>query len=123
MKRSLLITATVFVVFLCPALQAAVFERDWKTPGDGLLTFDDVNKREWLDLSESLLYQFPGDTLEARYKSVVVQTLPGGLFENFTIAKSSDVIALAVIIHKWRGVCWTERSVVVGGWSIVGSWS
>jgi hypothetical protein len=40
-------------------LLAGVFSRDWKTPGDGLLTYDDVNQREWLDLSVSRLDQFP----------------------------------------------------------------
>jgi hypothetical protein len=28
--------------------RAAVVERDWKNLGDGLLTYDDVNNREWL---------------------------------------------------------------------------
>lgn len=30
---------------------ATVLERDWKNRGDGLLVFDDVNNREWLDLT------------------------------------------------------------------------
>lgn len=38
---------------LSPA-SAAVMEVDWKTPGDGLLTYDTVNKRKWLDLSQTL---------------------------------------------------------------------
>jgi len=74
---------------------AAVFERDWKTPGDGLLTFDDVNLREWLDVSESLLIQFPGTTLEDRYQSALAELAPNGRFEGFTVARSGDVIALA----------------------------
>ena len=83
--------------------QAAVFERDWKTPGDGLLTYDDVNQREWLDLSETLLEQFagagPGTTraedLEARYQNVVGELEPGGMFDGFTVGKREGVVALA----------------------------
>ena len=41
------VLASLLAANLC---SAAVFERDWKTPGDGLLTYDDVNRREWLDL-------------------------------------------------------------------------
>jgi hypothetical protein len=81
---------------------AGVFERDWKTPGDGLLTYDDVNRREWLDLSQTILSsQFPGEnpspliTRENRYQYVVSQTAPAGLFEGFSVAKSPDAIALA----------------------------
>jgi hypothetical protein len=86
-----------FVVLLVTATVsgASVFERDWKTPGDGLLTYDDVNNREWLDLSESLVFQFPGATLEARYQSVVAETLPGGLFDGFAVASRAEVILLA----------------------------
>jgi hypothetical protein len=78
--------------------EAAVFQRDWKTPGDGLLTYDEVNQREWLDLTETVLaeqFPFPGVDPDAKYQYVVSQTMPGGLFEGFTVAKSPDVIALA----------------------------
>lgn len=85
----------------CPTW-AAVIQRDWKTPGDGLLTFDTVNSREWLDLSQTILSsQFPGSdpspqvTRELRYQFVVGQTGVGGLFEGFTAATSPDVRALA----------------------------
>jgi hypothetical protein len=77
-------------------LGAGVIERDWKTSGDGLLTFDTVNQREWLDLSQTILSsQFPGADREARYQYVVTQTLPGGAFAGFNVAMSPDVIALA----------------------------
>ena len=75
---------------------AAVFERDLVTgSGDGLLTFDDVSNREWLDLTETQLFNFPGDTLEEQYQAVVAQTNPGGIFDDFTVAKEADVFALA----------------------------
>jgi hypothetical protein len=38
--------------------RSEVISRGWKTPRDGLLTYDDVNRREWLDLTESVLSQF-----------------------------------------------------------------
>jgi hypothetical protein len=76
--------------------QGGVIQRDWKNPGDGLLTFDDVNQREWLDLNETLLEQFPGATLEDRYQSVVAELNSDGLFNGFTVAKRIDVIELAI---------------------------
>jgi hypothetical protein len=98
------IVASAFVAALVSVSSgnAAVFERDWKTAGDGLLTYDDVNHRVWLDLSQTILSsQFPGEvpsqqaTRENRYQYVVSQTGPGGMFEGFTVAKRGDVIALA----------------------------
>jgi len=76
----------------CPA---AVFERDWKVPGDGLLTYDDESHREWLDLSETLLEQFSGSDLEQRYQNAIAELAPGGRFEGFLVARRSDVLALA----------------------------
>ena len=96
-----MIRSIFLVVLLAGALSAsfcdaAVFQRDWKTPGDGLLTYDDVNQREWLDLSQTLLTsQFPGADREAKFQYVLGQTGSGGLFESFTAAKSADAIALA----------------------------
>ena len=101
MKRVFLVLAALAWVGEPPA-GAAVFQRDWKAPGDGLLTYDDVDQREWLDLSQTLLSdQFPGGPpvfpgpRERRYQYVAGQTGPGGLFEGFTVAKSQDVLALA----------------------------
>ena len=90
----------LFSLALCASLtaqisQAAVFERDWKTPGDGLLTYDDVNQREWLDLTESQLFKFPGNTLEERYQAVLAETAIDGLFEGFSVAASEEVRSLA----------------------------
>ena len=70
---------------------AAVFERDWKASGDGLLTYDDVNRREWLDLSESLLSHFAGPQLD----NALAEIRPGGLFDGFTWATKADVTALS----------------------------
>ena len=86
------------LVLFCVALlgntasSAAVFEGDWKTPGDGLLTYDNVNRREWLDLTETQLFKFPGITLEDRYQAVLSETMPGGQFTGFiAVSNPSDI--------------------------------
>lgn len=85
--------ATLLIVQLTAGrINAAVSERDWKAPGDGLLTYDDVNQREWLDLSVSSLAQFPDPKLE----NALAEISANGLFAGFTFAKRSDVHALAV---------------------------
>ena len=80
---------TLMLLLLPTSLPAAVIERDWQTPGDGLLTFDTVNQREWLDVPESLL------SIYGAFELVVDETAPGGDFEGFRAAKQVDVLALA----------------------------
>jgi len=70
---------------------AAVIQRNWKTPGDGLLTYDDVNQREWLDLSVSLLNQFPAPQLP----NAVAEIGAGGRFDGFAWGRKWDVLRLA----------------------------
>jgi hypothetical protein len=91
MNKTMLVCAFVLLATYCPAARGAVFERDWKTPGDGLLTFDDVNNRVWLDLFQSRLDQFP----QPRLENAIAEIGPGGMFEGFTFAERADVIALA----------------------------
>lgn len=76
--------------------EGAVISRDWKTPGDGLLTYDEVNSREWLELTETQLFKFPGDTLEEKYQAVINETSLGGMFAGFRPVISEDLVALAV---------------------------
>lgn len=77
-------------------VNAAVSARDWKSPGDGLLTFDNVNQREWLDLTQTLLTDlFPVHAREDKFQYVLAQTAPGGSFEGFHVALADDVRALA----------------------------
>lgn len=106
MKRSFFVVRLAFSLltsaFLSDAAVGGVISQDWKSPGDGLLTHDDVNHRQWLDLSQTILSsQFPGAdpspyvTRENRYSYVLGQTLPGGLFDGFQVARRADVIALA----------------------------
>jgi hypothetical protein len=105
----------IFVIALAvtplDAAKAAVFERDWKTPGDGLLTYDDVSQREWLDLPVSLLDQFPGMTIEDRYQSAILEIAPGGLFDGFAVANRTDIVSLATS----AGIDTTTTSFTMNG--------
>ncbi len=86
--KSLLAGFTLLVLFSATA-GAAVISRDWKTPGDGLLTYDTVSGREWLDLTETRLSQY------GSFELVLMQTQFGGDFEGFVPASITDVIELA----------------------------
>ena len=88
-------------LFLPGTSEAAVFERDWLAPGDGLLTFDDVNHREWLDLTYLLEeYPFRDPSIlrdpENRLEAILPELNVGGSLEGFQIASSGDVVALAL---------------------------
>ena len=72
---------------------AAVIARDWQTPGDKLLTYDEVNRREWLDLSVSDTTLYFG-TVEMKYQAVIARTAPGGDLVGFEPANHADVVAL-----------------------------
>lgn len=86
----------IAVALLASASHAAVIERDWLAPGDGLLTYDNVNQREWLDVPESLLSQFaPDQSLVVALDIALMELEPGGRFEDFTWATQADVFALA----------------------------
>lgn len=82
---------------LLSTASAGVISRDWKTPGDGLLTYDDVNQREWLDLPY-LIDEFPviSRDPEKRLELVLPELEPGGSLEGFVVASSADVIELAI---------------------------
>lgn len=97
-RRRHCLVGVVAISYLCSAHGgvAAVSERDWKVPGDGLLTYDELNQREWLDLSESAIPKEPISTLATRLLEVVAaETQPGGSFEGFKWANEPDVISLA----------------------------
>lgn len=74
---------------------AAIFERDLFEPGDGLLTYDDVNQREWLDLTYTEHY-----TLD----DLVTATAPSGPLREFRLAMPEDLNYLA----SSAGVEWIE---------------
>jgi hypothetical protein len=84
---------TLLFTFACvssQAVHAAVLSRDWKMPGDGLLTYDEVNQREWLDLTESDLSLFAGDSGEEKYANALAALAPHG----FLGAQRADLTAL-----------------------------
>lgn len=75
---------------------AEVVERDWLVPGDGLLTFDSSTGLEWLDLTESILDQYPGELIEDRFDAVVAETAAGGRFDGFRVANRSEAEQLGL---------------------------
>lgn len=74
--------------------QAALIERDWLTPGDGLLTLDTASGVEWLNAEQTLLAGFSGALIEDRYQTVVAETQPGGRFEGFRPATTAEARSL-----------------------------
>ena len=96
MLRQLLLAALACVA--CSAsrpVAAAVFQRDWKSPGDGLFTYDDVSGREWLVLTQTVLTELPGTTREAKIGYVQGQTNAGGVYAGFSLAGRDDITQLA----------------------------
>jgi hypothetical protein len=93
-------TLTLLAILLgtSPKASAGVIARDFATPGDGLLTYDTVNRREWLDLPE---------TAGAPLAEVMSQMAPGGRLEGFKFAKLADVSDLAAS----AGVGWTTWTI------------
>lgn len=81
--------------------QAGVVSMDLETAGDGLLTYDTIDKREWLDLPE---------TGGVRLSEVLAQMEPGGRLEGFQFATLEDVSALAAS----AGVGWMEPWYLTG---------
>lgn len=77
-------------------LHGAVHERDFLTAGDGLLTYDDENNREWLDLTE---------TLDLAFTEVDEHISTGGYLNGFTLATVEDLKGLA----DSAGVSWVYR--------------
>lgn len=77
-------TASVFVGLAPLVLSATADVRvvDWKSPGDGLLVYDDVNQREWIKLTL---------TSGRTYGDIAAQLGPGGEFEGFSPALRADV--------------------------------
>lgn len=86
----------VSLIGLAGSASGALFERDWLAPGDGLLTYDDVNQREWLDLTETQLFMYPGNSLAEQLAAVLDETQSGGRFEGFAYAAEGDVRDLAI---------------------------
>jgi len=81
------IAAAIFLSLLTALpLHAGVVERDFQNPGDGLLTYDEVNQREWLDLTETIDWSL-ADLLEGLSSN--------GPLQGFFLANKEDVSGLA----------------------------
>jgi hypothetical protein len=65
---------------------AGVIARDLEISSDGLLTYDTVNNREWIDLPE---------TAGLQLSEVLTQMIPGGRLEGFRFATLTEVSELA----------------------------
>ena len=102
MNRLIILSTTIVITLSSASTNAAVVERDWLTPGDGLLTYDTISGREWLDVPVSYLEQFAvgpptfRDTTRLNNAAdlALLELQPGGMFEGFTLANRQDVEAL-----------------------------
>lgn len=78
--------------------EADVVERDRKESGDALLTFDDVNRREWLDLTETLCQRgtqrFVCEPIVS-FEDVLTELDVEGRCAGFSVASVEDVYGLA----------------------------
>ncbi|MBN1853038.1 MAG: hypothetical protein JW829_09955 [Pirellulales bacterium] len=101
--RVLLVILFAALITVPVPSHAGVFERDFVPgSGDGLLTYDDVNQREWLDLtvfagawsSDDAFWDAWGNP-DFDFLEEFPQLAPGGIYEDFTLATRNDVIALA----------------------------
>ncbi len=88
------ILRTLSIAFCCLSLAdftpAAVISRDWLALGDGLLTYDTTNRREWLDITVTE-DSYSGNAV----LQLVDELKPGGLFEAFSVASGDDVLMFA----------------------------
>lgn len=113
MVSSYIKTTCIFLSIACcliitPSLYSALIERDFLTPEDGLLTFDDVNQREWLDLTE---------TLGLELAAIQANMVPGQKWEDFSFATLKDVSDLAASaevdwIEPWSVPRTTDKELV-----------
>lgn len=91
-----------FALIVCfvtiSSVHASVIEMDLSAPGDGLLTYDTINKRAWLDLPE---------TGGLELSEVLAQMEPGVRLAGFQFAMLEDVTALAASV----GVGWTNPAL------------
>ncbi len=90
--------AILFPLVAPLSLHAAIFERDFLEPGDGLLTYDDVNRREWLDLTY---------TSGVSLKGIQSLMTTNGIFEQFEFATLEDIEPFA----SSAGVVWQSQGV------------
>ncbi|MEQ8211673.1 MAG: PEP-CTERM sorting domain-containing protein [Lacipirellulaceae bacterium] len=93
--RTLLLAVITLAIFSAPT-HAALVERDFLVPGDGLLIYDTVNRREWLDLAVTERVDLTG---------LAAALAPGAPLEGFTVATLADVSLIA----NSAGVNWVDE--------------
>lgn len=95
-----------FILFACllglaVTVHAGVVAVDLEIPGDGLLTYDTIHNREWLDLPE---------TNGLRLADVMAQMTPGGRLNGFRFAMLEVVAELLDTAE----VGWTDPWMLPG---------
>jgi len=82
MDRWYYLIAVLITLVAAIDLRAAIIERDLYEPGDGLLTFDTINRREWLDVTA---------TGELSFAAVEWLLAPGRPLDGFELGSVADV--------------------------------
>lgn len=99
MRLCTLLLALLTLAICFAPTQAALVERDFLVPGDGLLVYDTVNRREWL--------KFPvAGGLDLRNLSAAMA--PGEIMDSFVLASVADVESLAKTLNVNRAIDWTS---------------
>ncbi len=92
------------LLLIASPVGAAVFSRDLYESGDGLLTYDDVNQREWLDFSV---------TAGLSFDELALLISPVGPLAGFQLAtkgdtydlfKTNDVMIQPGVANDWAGL-------------------
>lgn len=81
MRKITLFLTVVLGLAASGTARAVLIERDFLSPGDGLLTFDDQSGLEWLDLTE---------TQGSSFNEVQSLVLPGGAYEGFRVVTPEE---------------------------------
>lgn len=85
-KLSLLgVVYALVTVLFSTTTNAALVERDWKTSGDNLITYDPGTNLDWLELTASL---------GVSYNSMILEFGVGGQYEGFRYATQADILTL-----------------------------
>jgi hypothetical protein len=99
--RDLLPFAVILSIGIAQEAHASVISQDLTALGDGLVTYDTVNKREWLDLPE---------TSGVPLSEVLAQMEPGARLEGYRFATLEDVTELT----ESAGVNWLDDWAIPG---------
>ncbi|TWT97023.1 hypothetical protein Pla108_28000 [Botrimarina colliarenosi] len=96
------LTLLLALTLAAPAI-GGVVSRDLFEPGDGLLTYDDVNQREWLEPAAATLV----DYTQEEFLSDLAE---GGAYSGFRFATLDDVRRLADSAEAPWGESWSTAT-------------